>query len=64
MGDGLGTVVFAHPSKAGATVVSVRPVESVSLARLFPEIYQFFLVGSGSGSPCFGRLANSRFHAS
>ena len=33
---------LAHPSKAGATVVSLRPVVCVSLSRLFPEIYQGF----------------------
>ena len=37
LGEGLSTAL-AHPSKAGATVVSVGPVVSVSLSRLFPEI--------------------------
>ena len=32
----------AHPSMAGATVVSVGPVVSVSLSRLFSEILSGF----------------------
>ena len=30
--------MFAHPSRAGASVECVGPVVSVSLSRLFPEI--------------------------
>ena len=63
MGEGLSTVL-AGPSKAGATVVSVGPVVSVSLSRPFPEMLSGFLSGSGSGSLGFGRLANRPFHAS
>ena len=37
LGEGLSTAL-AHPSEAGATVVSVGPVVSVSLSRPFPEI--------------------------
>ena len=64
LGKGLSTVVFAQPLKAGATVVGVGPVVSVSLSLLFAEILSAFLVGSGGGRPGFGRLANRRFHAS
>ena len=32
----------AHPSMAGATIVSVGPVVCVSLSRLFPEISSGF----------------------
>ena len=56
LGEGSSTDVFAHPSKAGATVVSVGLVVSVSLSCLFPEILSGFLVASGSGSAGFGRL--------
>ena len=41
MGEGLSTAL-AHPSNAGATVVGVGPVVSVSLSRLFPEILSGF----------------------
>ena len=41
LGEGLSTAL-AHPSKAGATVVSVGLVVSVSLSRLFPEILSAF----------------------
>ena len=44
LGEGYSTAVFAHPSKAGATVVSVGPVVSVSLSGLFPEN---FIMGFG-----------------
>ena len=37
MGEGL-SPELAHPSKAGATVMSVGPVVCVSLSRLFPDI--------------------------
>ena len=37
LGEGSSTAL-AHPSKAGASVVTVGPVVSVSLSRLFPEI--------------------------
>ena len=40
-GEGL-SPELAHPSMAGATVVSVGPVVSVSLSRLFPEILSGF----------------------
>ena len=49
LGEGLRTVL-AHPSKAGAAVVSVGTVVNVSLSCLFPEILSGFLVGSASGS--------------
>ena len=35
LGEGLSTAVFAHPSKAGATVGCVGLVVSVSLSRFF-----------------------------
>ena len=60
--EGLSTAL-AHPSKADVTVVSVGPGVSVTLSRLFPEVFSGFLVGSGSGSLGFHRLANRRFHA-
>ena len=41
LGEGL-SPELAHPSKAGATVVSVGPVVCVSLSRLFPEILSGF----------------------
>ena len=63
LGEGL-SKALARPSKAGATIVSVGPVVSVSVSRLLAEILSGFLVGSGSGSLGFGRLANKRFHAS
>ena len=64
LGEGLGTVVFAHPSKAGATVGSVGPVVSVSLSRLSPEDFFTVLVSSGSGTSGCSRLAIRRFQAS
>ena len=41
MGEGLSTAL-AHPSKAGATVVSVGPVVRVSLSACFLKFYQAF----------------------
>ena len=38
LGEAQSTAVFANPLKAGATVVTVGPVVSVSLFRLFTEI--------------------------
>ena len=53
-----------HLSIAGATVVIVGPLVSVSLSCLFPEGFFRVLVGSGSGSLGFGHVANKHFQAS
>ena len=41
LGEGL-SPELAHPSKAGATVVSVGPVVCVSLSACFLKFYQGF----------------------
>ena len=51
----------AHPSMAGATIVSIGPVVCVSLSRLFPEILSGFLWAVAVASPVLGHRTKQAF---
>ena len=51
----------AHPSMAGATIVSVGPVVCVSLSSLFPEILSGFWWAVALVSPGFGHCSKQAF---
>ena len=51
----------AHPSMAGATIVSVGPEVCVSLSRLFPEILSGFWWAVALVNPAFGHSSKQAF---